>query len=210
MDESAVTNQLEGFFSSFSAFSFKTGDILLATDQPADSIFYLKSGFVAQITTSQQGQEITLTHYKPGAFFPLIWALHGARVPYDFVAVTNGAGWRAPAPAVSEFLQSHPDVSFHLILRLLSGLEGMSRKLQYALSEPASARLRDALQTLAYRFGVENERGVEIELNLTHRELAAQTGLSRETITRELKTLKEQGVIEIQGGSCVVMREKIQ
>jgi CRP/FNR family cyclic AMP-dependent transcriptional regulator len=91
-------------------------------------------------------------------------------------------------------------VAFELATRLLSGLEGMSRKLEFALQGSAIARLAEALLTLAYRFG-ENSLGVNaevtIELELTHQQLAEMTGLNRETVTRHLMMLRHQGLIEV-------------
>ncbi|GEM_PF-1445347 len=192
-----TSTQVDAFFGQFQAFSFKAEDLIIHAGEKAPIIYYLKSGIVKQSAISQQGQESTITFYKPGAFFPLVWAVQDKPVPYDFRAVTNGHGWSTSTEKVTAFLKQNAEVTYELCLRLLSGLEGMSRKAEFALQATASLRVREAILTLAYRFGNGEEKNLEIELTLTHHQLAEITGLSRETVTRELTTLRDQNLIQI-------------
>jgi CRP/FNR family cyclic AMP-dependent transcriptional regulator len=198
----AISKQIDTFFSNFQAFSFKTGEQLIRSGEQVEWIYYLKSGIVKQTSTSVVGQEVTITFYKSGAFFPLIWAVNNNPVPYDFYAVTNGHGWRAPKTKVINFLQQNPQPTFDLCLRLLSGLEGMSRKVAYALQATAQVRICEALITLAYRFATQLDSAdhqlTELSFPLSHQDLANITGLTRETVTRELKILKEQGLVIVK------------
>jgi CRP/FNR family cyclic AMP-dependent transcriptional regulator len=202
--KNSVAPQIEAFFSQFQPFSFKADDIVIQTGEPANFVYYLKAGIVKQSSISPQGQEVILTFYKPGAFFPLIWVVKNTAIPYDFRAVTSCQGWKAPKEVVLAFLKSNVDVSFDLSVRLLSGLEGLGRKLEYALQATANFRVREALLTLAYRFGRTKQAQTTIELTLTHQEIADITGLTRETVTRELKTLREQGVVKIKKQTFVI------
>lgn len=198
MQSPEITQQLDGFFSQYQAFSFKTDDMVLRVGEEVQMVYYLKSGIIRQSVISTQGQEVAITFYKPGAFFPLIWAVKSTPVPYDFRAMTNGYGWKAPKADVVEFLKNSNDVLFDLTLRLLSGLEGMSRKVEFALQTTAYLRVAEAVLTLAYRFGNGAREDVQLDLVLTHQELANITGLTRETVSRELKVLRDEGVIVAQ------------
>ena len=190
--------RLDHFFGQYQAFSFKTDDILIHSGETTPSVFYLKSGIIKQSAVSTEGQEIALTFYKPGAFFPLIWVIKEQPTPYDFRAVTNGHGWKAPGKEVLHFLQQNAAVSYSLVVRLLSGLEGLTRKVEYALQATAKLRIVEALLTLAYRFGKSHDQVIEIEITLTHQQLAEITGLTRETVSRELKILRTQGLVEVK------------
>lgn len=194
----AVTTQIEDFFSRFQAFSFKAGDTIIYAREPVEFIYYLKSGVVKQRSLTVSGGEASLNLFKAGAFFPLIWAVKDATPPYDFVAVTNGNGWKAPKQAVLDFLKKNSEVTFDLVVRLLSGLEGLSRKLDFALQQNAVYRVSEAILTLAYRFGDEEESQTMVDLQLTHQALAEMTGLTRETVTRTLKQLTDMHLISVK------------
>lgn len=56
--------------------------------------------------------------------------------------------------------------------------------------------LIQTLLTLSGRFP-ENQNEAEINLPLTHQQLAELTGLSRETVTRELSRLRSENLISI-------------
>ncbi len=192
-----ATQQLDAFFGQYQAFSFKAGDVLLHSGDAPDTVFYLKSGIIKQSSTSATGQENTITLFKSGAFFPLIWVIQESAIPYDFIAVTNGHGWKAPRLAVLHFLQHNATVTFDLTTRLLSGLEGLSRKVGYAFQATAKIRIAETLLTLAYRFGKPTNQQLRLTIPLTHQDLADMTGLTRETVTRELKTLRQNNLIVV-------------
>lgn len=197
-------SSVDRFFSTFQAFSFKTDDFILHKGEEASVVYYLKSGIIKQSSVSPQGQETIITFYKPGAFFPLIWAVQNTPVPYDFQALTNGYGWKAPKEAVIEFIKTNPEVSFSLTTRLLSGLEGLSRKVEFALQASAKVRVYETLLTLAYRFGKESDGHIIIDLTLTHQQIADLTGLTRETVSRELSSLQEKGVLRKEGQHYII------
>lgn len=50
---------------------------------------------------------------------------------------------------------------------------------------------------LAQRHGIQDAHGIIIDLKITHQELAEMVGTSRETVTREIAHLREQGIIEV-------------
>jgi CRP-like cAMP-binding protein len=189
------TTSIATFFSQFTAFELQADEVLIHTGEPVNFVYYLSAGIVKQVAVSPQGQENTITFYKEGSFFPLIWAVKDTPAPYDFKTVTEVNGWKAPKAEVIKFLKHNAEVTFDLCLRLLSGLEGLGRKVEYALQASASLRISEALLTLAYRFSHGSPAQRTIELNLTHQNLAEITGLTRETVSRELKLLRQKGLI---------------
>jgi len=208
--EAAVTTQLLIFFSQFKKVSFKAGEVLFPAGTQVTSILYLESGVIKQSSTSAKGKEVVITHYKTGSFFPLIWALHLKPIPFDLIAVTEGYGWKAPATEVISFLKQNAEVTFDLMVRLLSGLEGMSHKVESALQATAAQRVAQALVMLASRFG-DDEGEVykdkrNIKMSLTHQELANLTGLSRETVSRELKFLKDEGLLSLKNDRFTILK----
>jgi CRP/FNR family transcriptional regulator len=61
----------------------------------------------------------------------------------------------------------------------------------------ADSRIRMGIYDLAKKHGIRDARGTIIDLKITHQELADMVGTSRETVTRVLARLKEEGIIEI-------------
>ncbi len=190
------THKIKSFFQTGTAFQAKDGDILIASyEQPTD-VFYLDSGIVKQTITTDSGKEHCLTLYKPGSFFPLIGALAHLPNEYSFSPVDAVSGWKMPITKVRAYILENPDVLLDLNVRLLKGLHGFLKKTEKLMDGDAGALLLQTLITLSQRFPDEHSSST-ITIPFTHQQLAGLTGLSRETVTRELANLKKDGHITV-------------
>lgn len=73
---------------------------------------------------------------------------------------------------------------------------------------PASQRLADSLLALGRRFGVRDSRGITVNLRLTHAELAALIGATRETVSFLVSDFRRDGLIERDGKRVVILDRK--
>lgn len=85
-------------------------------------------------------------------------------------------------------------------------LMGQSRQISILLklshTRPAEVRLFDLLTWIGKRFGRVSRRGVSLsfeELNLTHRNLAEISGLTRVTVTKALSQFRQAGKLVREG-----------
>ena len=192
---SDLSHKLIQFFEKHQAFSLPEDSILIASHQQPDFIFFLREGVVKQTSISPKGQELCLNLYKPGSFFPLMWTLTDIPNTYAFTSVLPISGWKAPVAEVEAFIHENPDVSYDLNVRLLKGLHGMLIRTEKLMEGNARALLIQTLFTLAERFPVPDHHSLTITIPLTHQKLADLTGLSRETVTRELSALKKKHLV---------------
>jgi CRP/FNR family transcriptional regulator len=69
----------------------------------------------------------------------------------------------------------------------------------------ARARLAGLLLDLADRFGVRDSEGVIVDLRLTHRELAALIGATRETVSVAIVELRDAGLVRTDARRAVLL-----
>ncbi len=69
----------------------------------------------------------------------------------------------------------------------------------------AVQRLASCLLHLGSRFGVRDSRGTIINLRLTHKELAAYIGATRETVSFAVTDLRRDGLIQTEGKRVVLL-----
>lgn len=189
-----IRKKLDDFFTQFKYQQYKKGEILIRADDEPQGIFYLKNGVVRQYSISKDGEEQTLNLYKPISFFPLMWAINNTPNTYYFESVTEVEVYRAPRQEVIDFLKKEPEILYDLVSRLYRGMHGLLSRIEYLQSGDAYAKVIFALLNASYRFG-EQKDNAEIEINITHREIAALTGLTKETISRECTRLEREGLI---------------
>jgi CRP-like cAMP-binding protein len=153
---------------------------------------------------SSQGEELSINIYKPTSFFPMAWVLNDTISHFYFETVTPVTIYRAPKEEFLVFLKTHPDVLFNLVQRIYKGLDGYFTRMEYLMSGNAEARLITELIIYAKRFGQKTDKGIEVNFQLTEKDLASQTGITRETVSRQLSKLKEKGLIEFKKKTLTV------
>ncbi len=187
--------ELDDFFSQFPIRSYKKGKLLLKKDDPIKKIFYLISGNVNQYSESSLAEKISIHIYRPGSFFPIALELAGEQNRFYFESVNNIKVQVAPYQKVVKMLKDNPRVLFDLTRRLAKGLDGVVKRLEDALGYDVHLRLISLITYFANSFGSQGKKGSTIQLPFTHQELAGWLGVSRETITRQMRSLQKQGLI---------------
>lgn len=148
---------------------------------------------------SKEGIELTLNIYKPYSTFPMSLIFNGKENKYLFSSLTEVEGYFAPQKAFKSYLKKNPEIVFDLLKRIYQGLDGFFLNLESLLLGDAYLRILTHLIIYAKRFGRISEDKIIFNWQLTHQQLASQTGLARESVTREIKKLQDKGLIGYDG-----------
>ncbi len=169
-----------------------------------DSVFVLRSGRVRLSRITNDGREFTLAYLKPGD-------------PFGELALVDGSPRETMAEAVeeSEVTVVRTD-DLEALLARRSGLaitftkllgqrnKAMADKVEDLVFRDVPARLAGLLLALASDFGVSGERGTGFPFKITHRELAACIGSSRETVSQTLTLFARDRLIARSGRRIII------
>lgn len=192
-----VSKKLDSFFTKYKHQTYRKGEILVRGDDEPSGIFYLTKGQVKMYLISEKGDEVVLNIFKPISFFPMSWAINSTKNVYFFEAMNEVSLCKAPKEDVIAFVKNNPDILFDLLSRVYRGIDGVFTKMAYLMSGNAHIRLITELLIMAKRFGVKDVNGA-IEIAISEKDIGTQTGLTRETVSRELRVLKEQGLVDLK------------
>ena len=198
-----IAAKIDAALSRYPKRSYPKGQILVFADETPEHIFYITEGRVRQYDISYRGDEIVLNTFKPPAFFAVPWCLGGLPNKYFFKTETDVEAHVVPLADARTFLQDNPDVVLDLLTRVYRGMEGILGRLTHLMSGTARSRLVYELLVDCRRFGHAAPDGA-ITLESNETDLAAQSGLSRETVSREIAKLKEYGWLRIDGKTIIV------
>ena len=196
MGKNQVEQAVEKFFHGYSRISFGRGPLLIGADDNPTGISFIEKGFVKQYVISPKGQTLMLTIFKPGAFIPLTWGINETPNTSNFESLTDVTLYRAPREAVITFLREHPDVLYDCTQRLLAGLSGMLERLQTLALDDAYEKV---VRVIVY-FGK-----LHLPFALPHKEIAAWTGLARETVSLQMEELTRRGLIRYNGRTLEII-----
>lgn len=191
---SDVSTKVKDFFSQFPARHFTKGHILALADVEPEGVWHLESGQVRQYGIAPNGDHIVVNIYNPPAFFPMSWAINKTPNQYFFDAVTDITVRTAPAEAAVKFLQDNPDVAFDLLSRVYRGTDGLLGRMSRLMQNSGRNRILYELVVACQRT---KQPGGPYALHLHETDLASRVGLARETVNREMRALKAEGLIKV-------------
>jgi CRP-like cAMP-binding protein len=200
--ESVILKKLQLFFSAYKSREFKQGEMLITAYEDPKGVFFLEEGTVKMYFISKDGEEVVLNIFKPFTFFPMSWAINSTPNTYFYEAITKAKTRFTRRTEVIKFLKENPDILYDLLSRVYNGTDGILERMSYLMTGNGYSRLVTELIILAKRFGM--KKGRKIKIIIAEKDLAADTGMTRETISRELKKLKDKGLITLKNKELVI------
>lgn len=200
-----AAEKVKSFFTQFNSRMYKKGETLIPADENPPGVFYLTSGTVREYAISKKGEEVVVNIFKPASFFPMSWAINNGPNPYFFEALTDTEVYKAPVERVLEFVKKEPDILYDLLSRTFRGTDGLLTRLTLLMTGNAYDRLIIEIVIYSKRFGEINRKTGAVTSAVTEKDLASYTGMTRETVSREIRNLKQKSLIEFSAGKLLVL-----
>lgn len=186
------------------------GAPLAARGQPAEEWCGVAAGAVRISSVSMAGKQVSLTYVEPGSWFGDIALFDGLPRTHDADAHGPTTLLVVRKPDFHALLSRHVEL-YDALLRLnCRRLRIMFNLVEDLNTRPLAARLAKNLLMLAKSYGVEQDDGILIGLQLAQEDLAQLVGASRQRVNQELKNLEREGAVRVEPTRLVVLsREKL-
>lgn len=158
------------------------------------NLWKIKAGVVRTSTWLEDGSIVTLGVWGEG---DLVGQALSKTNPYTIECFTE-------VEAINFSWQNED----HLTINLLSQIQQFEELSIIRSSKKLDIALIKFLTWLAKKFGRQIETGYLIDFKLTHQDLAEILGVTRVSVTRSLKQIEEQGIIERLSLSRILLREE--
>ena len=191
------------FFSRYPIRHYKKGQILILVGDKAPSAFYLVEGRVRIYDVTYRGEERVVNSFKAPILFPLSLIIQDRAASYIYEASTDITIRHAPVGEALEFLQTHPVAIYESLGVLSRAYDSVLERMAHVISGNAKNKFIYSLVVECREFGVPQQDG-SYRVVISERALGAQAGLSRETVSREAKLLKEANLIEVGHNEIIV------
>jgi CRP/FNR family transcriptional regulator, cyclic AMP receptor protein len=200
------TAEMQAIIDAAPARTFATGELLYTPHRPVDALFLLKRGRIRVFRLSADGRALTTAIVSAGTMFGEM-ALLGQHM-YDNYAEALDETFTCVMDRndVHRLLLSDPRIAARIVEILGQRLVDMERRLSDTVFKNVPQRIASTLTTLAAKQldGPEpaNEAG---RVALTHEQIAALVGTSRETATKALGEFADRGLIRLGRGRITVV-----
>ncbi len=176
--------------------AYRKNQIIFLEEETGNYMYLVLSGKVKVTKSGAGGKETILAIHRSGDFFGEMSLLDGKTSPATVSAMEDSKIISVSGADFHKYLLHNEKVMMQIINVLCARLRQVWQT-QSMSSSAAESRIRLAIYQLAKRHGIRDAHGTIIDLKITHQELAEMAGTSRETVTRTLALLKNQGVLEI-------------
>jgi CRP/FNR family transcriptional regulator len=176
--------------------SVSAGHVLFTAGEECRGLYMIESGRVRIYRTDPAGREQVLHIEGPGRTVAELPMFDGGPYPASAIAIEDCRLVFLPRAAFEYLYRNQPDIAHAVIRALGRRLRHLVHLTETLAFRDVAARLAMLLVGYAERSGVATDRGIEIELDRTQEELAHEIGTARESVSRAMKQLRRNGLIE--------------
>jgi CRP/FNR family transcriptional regulator, polysaccharide utilization system transcription regulator len=195
--------ELSVFSSNLMERQLKDREVLYAEGDAAPFVYYLASGKVRCNISNQWAKELVSEIHGPGEFIGVSGVLVGDFHHDSALAMERTRVYLIPKTEFYMALYDYPELSVRLSRSLAARLRSSELRQSSLAYESARKRVANALNHLIDRYSTPGLQALEFPF---HRELlAAISGISMESVSRNLSTFKTEGLIDITDGNLHIL-----
>lgn len=184
---------------------YEKGELIIMEGSHPESLIVINQGRVKVYRYTADGKEQILYIFSSGDFFGEKNILKNQEATYNVEALEPTNICMINKKDFQSLLYEHPEIGVKIIEVLCSRMEKIESALQSMGTKSVESRINSILLEFAKRYGRKHPRGVLVDLPLSREGIANYIGTARETVSRKLSALKEEGVIEIIGNKQILI-----
>jgi len=205
--QSLSDSDRESLAASLKRRSLKKGEALFRKGDEGSTLYIVKAGSVKIVLPSEMGDEVAAAILSKGDFFGELALLDGMPRSADVIALEPSELLALNRGDFIAFLTGNEGAIVAIFSYLSMQLRRTDELLEDAHFLNIPTRFARRLVELGRKYGSAAEEGgpVEIGLRLTQRDLASIVGTTRESINKELRVLREKGLVTAEGDTLQIL-----
>lgn len=188
---------------------FQKGEMIFSAQDEADGFYYVESGEIRVFKMDEQGREAEVVRLGSGGFLGEAIVFVSAVFPVFAQAVSDSEVLFFVKGRIKQEMAKDPRIAMYFVDLLAKKCVVLSNKIESLGLQTVRQRLIRYLLS-----GCSGERTCLVELKVRKGELAKILGTISETLSRNLRQMQEEGLIEVEGNkvtikNCLALREEL-
>ncbi|MEX1668981.1 cAMP-activated global transcriptional regulator CRP [Zhongshania guokunii] len=197
---------LEGFLAHCHRRRYPSKSTLIYAGDDSDALFYITEGSVTVIIEDDEGREMIVAYLNKGDFFGEMGVFDEDSPSTRSALVKSRTECEIAEISYSKFRElseQYPDILLALGRQMAKRLRLTTRKVgDLAFLDVTGRVARTLLDLCKQPDAMTHPDGMQIKI--TRQEIGRIVGCSREMVGRVLKTLEDQGLVNVKGKTMVV------
>ncbi len=189
---------------------YQKDEMLFSAEDEADGFYYVQSGEIRVYKMDEQGREVEVVRLGPGGFLGEAIVFASPVFPVFAQAVKDSNVLFFDRRKISKEMEVDPSIAKFFVNLLARKCVVLSNKIE-------SLGLRTVRQRLVQYLlsKCSGEQRCTVELKIKKSELAKVLGTISETLSRNLKQMQDEGLIQVEGNQilikdCPALRRELQ
>lgn len=182
--------------------SYKAGSVILNENAHIRAIPIVTSGIMKVVRTDEDGREILLYYIKAGesCIMSFLGGIHGETSKVRAEIEEDAEILFLPVEKISLFIKDHPEWLDYIFRLYHKRFEELLEIVNAIAFKKVDERLLDLLKKKSELTGSNN-------ITITHEQLANELGTARAVVSRLLKQLEDNGVVQLGRNKIVLLKD---
>lgn len=200
-------NYIHRLVDDFELLNFQCGDAVFYQSDNCNDLYVVISGTVKASLINDDGQEFILSYFKGGDFFGEMSLLDGKARSATMIAVEASMMGRLKREKLLTAMTDDPSLAIDILSAIVQRLRSADKMIENIVFLDVGQRIIKTLLNMAKTENSFCEDGYYRIKKITHKELAAMIGASRESVSKSLKALALEKSVMEKDGFLMVKKE---
>ena len=187
---------------------FKKGELLMHDGERSENIVIVHEGSAKAYKYTTDGREQILYVFSEGDFFGEQNLLTDRTATYSVEALQTVRTCMFSKSQFQTLLYQYPDIAVKIIAELGERMARLENAMQGMGVRNVDNRIGGILLEFAAKYGIEEKEGTLIHLPLSREGIANYLGVARETVSRKLGQLENEGIIRSVNNKSILILDR--
>ena len=184
---------------------YKKGEFLLREGERSEAITIINGGSVKAFKYTPDGREQILYVFSEGDFFGETNLLTDRTATFNVEALQPVLACSLSKTEFQNILYNYPEIAIKIISQLGERMARLENAMQGMGVRNVDNRVGGILLEFAAKYGTEDPQGILVQLPLSREGIANYLGVARETLSRKLGQLENEGVIRSVNNKSILI-----
>lgn len=186
---------------------YSKGDLVFKIGEASDRLYIVNSGRMKIFNYTREGKEQILYILNEGDFIGELSLLKTTSFEFNGAALEDTSLCTVSKQHFDSIIEKNPNITLKILEALHDRLIKLETLVQNLNTKDIETRIASMLMGFLKEGGREPKNGVVIDLPLNREEMGSFIGTTRETISRKLAVMQDEGILEFDGNKKVIIKD---
>lgn len=187
--------------------NYKKGQIIFFEGDISDKLYVINKGKIKIFKYTREGKEQILYILSEGDFVGDLSLLKKDEFKFNAEALEDANICVLTKDDFDGIIKESPEIAIEILQVVYDRIVKLENLIQSLRTKDIEARIAGLLLSFVKDFGMAKGDVIELELPLSREDIANYIGVTRETISRKLGSMQDQGVIELVGSKKIIIND---